>query len=158
MKNAFKLGMSFGITSGIITTLGLMMGLNSCTHQKAVVLGGILTIAIADAFADALGIHVSQKSENEHTTKEIWISVLATFISKFLIALSFAIPVMAFNLELAVMINAMWGILLLALLSSYIAKQKDIAPWKVIAEHLVIAFLVIIASYYIGSWVRSFLF
>jgi hypothetical protein len=66
-----KVGFSFGLTSGIITTLGLMVGLSSGTHLKLAVIGGILTIAIADSFSDAMGIHVSEESENIHTTKEI---------------------------------------------------------------------------------------
>lgn len=53
IKQSFKTGFSFGLTSGIITTLGLMVGLHSGTHSKLVVLGDILTIAIADAFSDA---------------------------------------------------------------------------------------------------------
>jgi len=55
--------MSFGLTSGIITTLGLIVGLHSGTHSKLAVIGGILTIAMADALSDALGIHVSEESE-----------------------------------------------------------------------------------------------
>jgi len=52
MKHLLKTGLSFGLTSGIITTLGLMVGLNSSTHSDLVVIGGILTIAIADGFLD----------------------------------------------------------------------------------------------------------
>ena len=66
MNHSIKTGFSFGLTSGIITTLGLIVGLNSGTGSKLVVLGGILTIAIADAFSDALGIHISEESENKH--------------------------------------------------------------------------------------------
>ena len=47
MKRSVKAGFSFGLTSGVITTLGLMVGLHSSTHSKLVVIGGILTIAIA---------------------------------------------------------------------------------------------------------------
>ena len=50
MKTSTIKGVSFGLTSGIITTLGMMVGLNFSTGSKLVVLGGILTIAIADAF------------------------------------------------------------------------------------------------------------
>jgi hypothetical protein len=64
MKHSWKVGLSFGLTSGIITTLGLMVGLNSSTNSKLVVIGGIMTIAIADSPSDALGIHVSEESEN----------------------------------------------------------------------------------------------
>ncbi|HID20408.1 MAG TPA: hypothetical protein EYP28_05685, partial [Methanophagales archaeon] len=62
MKHSLKIGFSFGLTSAIITTLGLMVGLHSGTHSKLVVIGGVLTIAIADAFSDALGIHISEES------------------------------------------------------------------------------------------------
>ena len=54
MKDSLRTGISFGLTSAVITTLGLMVGLHSGTGSKLVVLGGILTIAIADAFSDAL--------------------------------------------------------------------------------------------------------
>ena len=72
LKHSIKIGFSFGLTSGIITTLGLMVGLHYGTGSKLVVLGGILTIAIADAFSDALGIHMAEESENIHSSKEIY--------------------------------------------------------------------------------------
>ncbi len=84
MKHSLKIGLSFGLTSGIITTLGLMVGLHSGTHSKLIVLGGILTIAIADAFSDAVGIHLSEESEIKHSSKEIWESTIATFFFKFI--------------------------------------------------------------------------
>ena len=68
MKQPLNKGVSFGLTSGAITTLGLMVGLHSETKSAAVVLGGILTIAVADAFSDALGIHISEKGENQHAS------------------------------------------------------------------------------------------
>ena len=52
-----KKGLGFGLTSGVITTLGLIVGLHAGFQSKAVVIGGILTIAIADA----LGIHPSEE-------------------------------------------------------------------------------------------------
>jgi acid phosphatase family membrane protein YuiD len=69
MKDSLRTGISFGLTSAVITTLGLMVGLHSGTHSKIVVLAGILTIAIADAFSDALGIHVSE-CLNHHVNTE----------------------------------------------------------------------------------------
>ena len=61
MKGSLRTGISFGLTSAVITTLGLMVGLNSGTHSKIAVLAGILTIAIGDAFSDSLGVHVKKK-------------------------------------------------------------------------------------------------
>jgi len=153
MKHSVRVGFSFGITSGIITTLGLMVGLSSGTGSKMVVIGGILMIAIADAFSDALGIHISEESENHHTNRQIWFSTISTFISKFIIALTFIFPVLLFELSSAVMISIVWGLLLLAGLSYNIAKAQKNSPWKVILEHLVIAILVIVITYYLGIFV-----
>jgi hypothetical protein len=69
MNRKLNTGVSFGLTSGAITTLGLMVGLHSETKSTAVVVGGVLTIAIADAFSDALAIHVAEESENQHTAR-----------------------------------------------------------------------------------------
>ena len=153
MKHPFKVGLSFGLTSGIITTLGLMVGLQSGTHSKLVVIGGILTIAIADAFSDALGIHISEESENKHSSREVWESTISTFLFKFIFALIFIIPVLLFELFMAVTISIILGLLLISFFSFNIAKKQKEAPWKVVVEHLLIAILVIFVTYYIGNWV-----
>ena len=82
MKNSIFKGFCFGLTSGIITTLGMMVGLGSGTGSKLVVLGGVLSIAIADSFSDALGIHISEESDKNKTEKDVWIATFATFFSK----------------------------------------------------------------------------
>jgi len=155
MKHSIKMGFSFGLTSGIITTLGLMVGLYSGTHSKLVVIGGILTIAIADAFSDALGIHVSEESENKHTTREIWESTFATFLSKFVFALTFIIPILSFQLTTAIIVSVVWGLSVLGIFSFYLAKKQKLKRWKVITEHLVIALVVIFLTYYIGTWISA---
>ena len=125
MNHSLKIGFSFGLTSGIITTLGLMVGLSSGTHSKLAVIGGILTIAIADSFSDAMGIHISEESENVHTAKEIWEATIATFTSKFVFALTFIIPVLLFKeLSTAVFVSVIWGLSLLSVLSFVMAKQQ----------------------------------
>jgi len=132
-----------------------MVGLHSGTHSKLVVIGGVLTIAIADAFSDAFGIHISEESENKHTTKEIWESTIATFLSKFVFALTFIVPIMLFQLSTAIVISVVWGLSLLGLFSFYIAKEQKVKSWKVIIEHLCIALVVIIITHYVGEWVSS---
>lgn len=155
MKHSLIVGFSFGLTSGIITTLGLMVGLHSGTHSKLVVIGGVLTIAIADAFSDALGIHISEESENKHTTTEIWESTIATFLSKFVFALTFIVPLLLLQLSTAIIVSVVWGLSLLSLFSFYIAKVQGVKPWKVVIEHLVIAVAVIIITHYAGYWISS---
>ncbi len=153
MNHSMKVGLSFGLTSGTITTLGLMVGLYSGTHSKMVVIGGILTIAIADAFSDALGIHVSEESKGKHTEKEIWTSTIAALFSKFVFALTFIIPVLVFKLPTAIVVSIIWGLLLLGIFSYGISKPQKVKSWKAVGEHLLIAIIVIIATHYLGTWI-----
>jgi VIT1/CCC1 family predicted Fe2+/Mn2+ transporter len=152
-KGSLKTGVSFGLTSGIITTLGLMVGLHSGTHSQAAVIGGILTIAVADSLSDALGIHISEESENTHTHKEIWISTGATFLSKLVFTLSFLIPVLFLSLTTAIIVSILWGLSVLAFVSYRLAVSQNAKPWKTILEHLVIALVVIVTTHYIGEWI-----
>ena len=154
MKDSLKTGIYFGLTSGTITTVGLMVGLHSGTHSKIVVLGGILTIAIADAFSDALGIHISKESENKYSTRAIWESTISTFLTKFLFALTFVVPLLIFDLSTAILISVIYGLIMLIILSFYIAEQQKIKPWRIVLEHLLIAIVVIIITHYVGDLIR----
>jgi vacuolar iron transporter family protein len=153
MKLSIKKGVSFGLTSGVITTLGLIVGLTSGTGSKLVVLGGIITIAIADAFSDALGMHISEESENKHTTREIWESTISTFLAKFVFALTFIIPILLFNLSLAVIVSIIYGLLVLSIISYNMAKEQKTKPLQVIGEHLFIAVVVIIITHFVGNYI-----
>jgi len=151
MNHSKKKGFSFGLTSGVITTLGLIIGLHSGTHSSAIVLGGILVIAVADAFSDALGIHISEEFEGIHNFKEIWEATIVTFLSKFIFSLTFAVPILFLNLYPAIIASVIWGMSLIIIFSYYMAVKQNVKPAKVIAEHLFIAITVIFATHYIGD-------
>lgn len=155
MKKSMHVGLSFGMTSGVITTLGLMTGLNAGTHAVPVVVGGIVTIAIADALSDALGIHIAEESRNSRTAREIWLATVATFIAKFFMALTFLVPVLLFELDTAVMVSLAWGLGVICGLSYVIARSQGVAAWKVIGEHLAIALVVVASTYAVGRWVAQ---
>jgi VIT1/CCC1 family predicted Fe2+/Mn2+ transporter len=156
MKTSWKTGISFGLTSGVITTLGLMVGLHSGTHSRAIVIGGILTIAIADAMSDALGIHVSEESKNSVPVSQVWEATLATFAAKFVVSATFVVPVLISPLDQAIVISIVWGLFLLTVLSFFIARAQTIAPWRVIGEHLLIALCVVAMTHAVGDWVNGF--
>ena len=148
-----KTGFSFGLTSGIITTLGLIVGLHSGTHSRIVIIGGIITIAIADAFSDSVGIHISEESEGKHNSREIWESTISTLLSKFIFSISFVIPILLLSLSTAITISLIWGFSLIGIFSYYTAKLRKSKPWKSILEHLAIALLVIVITHYVGVWI-----
>lgn len=157
LKKPMNKGITFGLTSGAITTLGLMVGLHSETKSVFVVVGGILTIAVADAFSDALGIHISEEGENRHTPRAIWRATAATFLTKFIFAMSFLIPIFLLPLTAAIIVSVVWGMSVLAVLSYLIARNERKRPWKVITEHLGVAVLVIIIAHFLGDCISGFI-
>ncbi|MBN3037022.1 MAG: hypothetical protein JW834_01110 [Candidatus Diapherotrites archaeon] len=153
MKHSLEVGLSFGLTSGIITTLGLLVGLSAGTHSRLAVVGGVLTIAIADAFSDALGIHISEESEGKHTQRQIWESTFSTFASKFLFASTFLIPLILLDLSSAVLASVAWGLFAIIAVSYFIAKRENENPLKVIFEHVLVTVVVIAVTNYVGQWI-----
>lgn len=156
MRNSVRTGVSFGLTSAVITSLGLIVGLHSGTHSRMVVLGGLLSIAVADAFSDALGIHVSEESKQATDANHVWLSTAVTLLSKFFFALTFAVPILLLPLYTAVVVSVVWGISALAALSYFIARLQDESPWKSVAEHVLIGIAVIAITHWVGSWVGGF--
>lgn len=155
MRRSHKSGLGFGVTSGIITPLGLIVGLYSSTQSVLIIVGGILTIAIADAFSDSLGVHVSKEADAEYSTKEVWEATISTFLSKFLFALMFVVPFLLFSLKAAVVASVFWGVFLLGIFSYFIAKNRNGNPWLAIGEHLGIAAIVIAITYYLPLILQS---
>jgi VIT1/CCC1 family predicted Fe2+/Mn2+ transporter len=152
-----RTGLFFGATSGVITTLGLITGLNAGTHSVTAVLGGIFVIAVADAMSDALGIHLAEEANPNATTQHIWSATISTFLNKFIFAISFAVPLLLLPLDQAVIASLVWGMLVIIVLSYFLALAQKTSPVLIVAEHLGIAILVVVLSHLIGEWVsRTF--
>jgi VIT1/CCC1 family predicted Fe2+/Mn2+ transporter len=152
-----RTGLFFGATSGVITTLGLIIGLNAGTHSVTAVLGGIFVIAVADAMSDALGIHLAEEANPNATTQHIWSATISTFLNKFIFAISFAVPLLLLPLNQAVIASLLWGMLVIIVLSYFLARAQKASPVLIVAEHLGIAILVVVLSHLIGDWVsRTF--
>jgi VIT1/CCC1 family predicted Fe2+/Mn2+ transporter len=148
-----RTGLFFGATSGVITTIGLIVGLNSGTKSITAVLGGILVIAVADAMSDALGIHLAEEANPNTTHSHVWSATIMTFITKFVFSISFAVPLLLLPLATAVMVSVVWGLLVIVVLSYFLALSQGESPFAIIVEHVGIAILVVIFSHYIGLWV-----
>lgn len=150
-----RTGIFFGATSGVITTLGLITGLYAGTESLVAVLGGILIVAVADAMSDALGIHLAEESVPGATEARIWAATLSTFLSKLVVASSFALPLLWLPLAAAVAVSVVWGFLVISVMSIYLARRQHVAILPVVGEHLLITIGVLLVSYFIGGWVKS---
>lgn len=155
IRRAFVQGSSFGLISGIITTLGLMVGLHSGTQSRLAVIGGIVTIAIADAFSDGFGMHVSQEAGDNDGIVDLWLAAGSVFVAKFFFALTFLVPLWLFELTMAVIVGVVWGFGLLGGVSYWIARRQQTPPWKAVAEHFLIGGLVVVINHFVGLLVAG---
>jgi VIT1/CCC1 family predicted Fe2+/Mn2+ transporter len=156
VKRSHKSGLGFGVASGIITPLGLIAGLYSGTQSALIIVGGILTIAIADAFSDSLGIHFSKKSDRQYSLKEVWEATITTFVTKFFFAIMFIVPFLLLPVKVAVVSSIAWGAFLLSAFTFFIARSRNECPWWSIGEHLLIATVVVVMTYYLPILIQSY--
>ena len=147
---SYQTKFSFGATSAIITCLGLIAGLDSLSHPKLSIVGGILVIALADNISDSVGIHIYQESEGI-PYKEVWFSTFSNFFTRVFVSLTFIILVIALPVRLVMPCSVVWGLLLLTFMSYTIAKDKGINVYRAIFEHVGIAVFVTILSGFIGK-------
>lgn len=155
MSLSVRKGISFGITSGVITTLGMIVGVNASTSSRLAVIAAIVAIAIADAFSDAVAMHVSEESEGVHSRKDILEATLATFGAKFIFALTFVIPVWFLTLESAVVVDIIWGLLIMTIFNIYLARSQKESVLRMVVEHLVIAIVVVLITFIAGSFLST---
>ncbi len=147
-KSAWK-GVSFGLASGVMTTLGMMVGVDATTNSKLAVLASIMAIAIADSFSDSVGIHISEESEGK-SRRDVWMATVFTLISKFAFAMSFTVPVILFDLRTAVAISVAWGLFLIAVFSYINAIKTGKRPIKEVMENVGIVLGVVAVTYFAG--------
>ncbi len=155
IDHSVRVGISFGLTSGVITTLGLLVGLSAGTDSRAAVVGGILTIAVADSLSDGLGIHVSEEAQGTRSPREVWTATLVTVAAKLVMALTFLVPVLTLELGTAVIVSIVWGAVALGVLSYVVAAGQGTRRWPVVLEHLSVGTFVVVAAQLIGSLVAA---
>jgi VIT1/CCC1 family predicted Fe2+/Mn2+ transporter len=115
----------------------------------------VVVIAVSDSLSDALGIHLAQEADPESTRAHIWAATLWAFVSKFLVAISFALPLLWLPLDQAVLAGVVWALTVVTFMSYLLARMQQTSAWRVVGEHVSIALVVIALSHYVGVWVRS---
>ena len=145
---------SFGATSAVTSCLALLIGLNQLEVSKIGIIGALLVIAFADNIADSLGMHIYAESKSRTHTK---LSTLSNYATRLGISLVIIALVMALPLDYAIAASVVYGLAVIAVLSYLIAKSYRMDTGHVVAEHLIVTGLVLVASHLIGSSIRTIL-
>jgi len=147
---------SIGMTSAIVTSMGLIAGLAHGSNTRTSIIAGLLIFAIADNVSDSLGIHIYRESEGA-SKQEISSSTLGNFFMRLILALTFVVIVLLLPTNVAFIISSLWGLVLLTIMSYLIARAKKTNPFREVVYHLVIAVMVIIGSKLLGNFITDHL-
>jgi hypothetical protein len=144
LKEAFELGIGsiFGSYSGIITSLGLILGMYGGKLQKRAYVIALLSLSMGDSFSDAFGIY--------NATEQSWEQAIQAFISKFTYPLLMIIPFLLTNVKNAVFINILFGSIVLANVS-----YKLLGTIGGMISNVTITWLVIVFIYFISGLIEK---
>ena len=144
---------SFGAVSAVITCLAIITSFDTNNKSKLVVIGSLCVIALADNISDTLGIHIYQEGEFS-SFRKVWRGTLSNFIVRVCVILVFILFVFGLPPMPAVVCSILYGFLILTGISYLVARKRHIAPARVIAEHIVIATLVLGLSKYVAFLIK----
>lgn len=153
MNNALKKGLGFGLSSAVIATLAIIVGMHAGTNLKHAVVSAVLVIAFADSLADSLAVYFSEKEGNQE--KDVILTTVTAFFTKLVFALTFLIPIFIFDLHAAIWIDILYGFIILTIYSFNLAKTTNKGVTKTITSHILLAIFVIASSHAIGAIINN---
>lgn len=159
-RSAVRQGIYFGINSGVITTIGLINGLVQSNINRTLVIISVVSLAISDGISEAYSIYLSKKAENinDQSTAPFY-SFLTLLVSKFLVVVSFLIP-MIFTKSLALYKNMswvlIWGFLLTIIFDYRLSKLRSEPLFLYLVPHSLIIILVIILTKFFGMFIEKY--
>jgi hypothetical protein len=147
---------SFGSPAAIVTSTGLIVGLQTATVRRSAIAGSLLIFALADNLTDSLGIHIYQESERLNTP-EAFRTTVANFLARLILALSFLALVLIAPGPAVVYLSILWGLILLSGLSYLLARARQVSALSEIFKHCAVALAVVALSKAIGIGIRAWI-
>ena len=125
-------GAALGVVDGVITALGVALGVSALTSNKTTILVVGLCIAIADALSNSAGFFAVGEvwSTRAETKKKNYTPVLFCFIATFIAVMLPIIPFRFAQLNSARLISVAIGLSLLFMFGMYIASVNKKNHWK----------------------------
>ena len=144
----------FGSTSGILTTMGALLGVYVAVKGFVSVMASVAVIAAADSFSDAYSMYSAKLAERGASRSEAIRHGLTTLAAKFFLPIFFMLALWLANRSCATLQNAVCVVLVLAvcLLATMSAERPLVAgegvrgiAWEV-SKNVFLAFVVLLCS------------
>ncbi|HUK26952.1 MAG TPA: VIT1/CCC1 transporter family protein [Candidatus Acidoferrales bacterium] len=159
-------GVAFGTVDGMITILGVVIGIATATQNSGAVIVAGLVAGLANAFGNTFGFYASELAEraehiqeNEHlnSINETNRSTLLAFLHSVASTIVIVAPFIIFGLRDAMVSSLIIGLVLLFALGIAVGKFSHASPWRFGIRYVLLGLIGTALSFIVGVVVGQFL-
>jgi predicted membrane protein (TIGR00267 family) len=159
-------GVAFGTMDGLITILGVVIGIASATQNSGVVVISGLVVGLANAFGNSFGFYGSELAERaEHIQENQQVSSMAETRRSTLLAFAHSLastlvivaPFVIFALMYAMIASLILALALLFALGAVVGKFSHASAWKFGIRYVLLGLAGAALSFLVGAAVGSLL-
>ena len=153
-------GVAFGTMDGLITILGVVIGIATATQNSGVVVLSGLVAGLANAFGNTFGFYASELAERaEHIQENQHVSSMAETRRSTLLAFAYSLastlvvvaPFFIFRLTYAMITSLILALALLFALGAVVGKFSHASSWKFGIRYVLLGLAGAALSFVIGA-------
>jgi predicted membrane protein (TIGR00267 family) len=159
-------GVAFGTMDGLITIIGVVIGIASATQNSEVVIVSGLVAGLANAFGNSFGFYASELAEraehiqeNQHVSNmtETRRSTLLAFTHSLGSTIVIVAPFIIFGLGYAMLASLIVALALLFALGAVVGRFSYASPWKFGLRYMLLGLVGAALSFMVGAIVGRIL-
>jgi len=153
-------GVAFGTMDGLITILGVVIGIASATQNSgAVVISGLIA-GLANAFGNSFGFYASELAEraehiqeNQHVSSmaETQRSTILAFMHSVVSTVVVVAPFVMLGLMHAMIASLILALALLFALGTVVGRFSHVSPWKFGLRYVLLGLAGAALSFMVGA-------
>ena len=153
-------GVAFGTMDGLITILGVVIGIASATQNSgAVVISGVIA-GLANAFGNSFGFYASELAEraehiqeNQHVSSmaETQRSTILAFVHSVVSTVVIVAPFVMLGLMHAMIASLILALALLFALGAVVGRFSHVSPWKFGLRYVLLGLAGAALSFMVGA-------
>jgi predicted membrane protein (TIGR00267 family) len=157
-------GTAFGIMDGVITILGVVIGVAGATNNTPLVIVSGVVAGIANAFGNSIGFYASELAERgEHmrknmdlaSHKEMYKSSILSFVASLVAMVVPIFPFILLPADYAMVVAVAAAVVLLYALGSYVGHLSGLDRFRFGVRYVLLGLLGAGLAYVVGELLRS---
>lgn len=144
--------LTFGVTSGLMTAVGILIGVYSANPSKLFVASALLALAISDSPSEAFAMYNSKISEGSSPAMAMKYALCA-MSGNIIIPLVFLLPLFFLTLSATVSFNLILAAVILITLSTAHSLANQESVFKNVSKNLLLAVGIVVAAHLAGNFV-----